>query len=116
MQDVRHIHQQVMSLVWDVEPPPDATPEEGPGSFRQHEIEEFSSGMKPPSWPLVDAEITVFLTTENCQAGYEELRSRGVEFTEEPHEMPYGIDCGFRDPSGNSVRLTQLAELPANTG
>jgi hypothetical protein len=36
---------------------------------------------------------------------------RGVEFTEEPHEMPYGIDCGFRDPSGNSVRLTQLAEI-----
>ena len=59
---------------------------------------------------------TVFLTTVNCQASYEELRSRGVEFTEEPHEMPYGIDCGFRDPSGNSVRLTQLVELPANTG
>jgi hypothetical protein len=59
---------------------------------------------------------TVFLTTVNCQASYEELRSRGVEFTEEPHEMPYGIDCGFRDPSGNSVRLTQLVEIPANTG
>src|SRR3954467_13360728 len=27
---------------------------------------------------------TVFLTTENIQADYEELRSRGVEFTEEP--------------------------------
>ncbi len=52
---------------------------------------------------------TVFLTTDDCHASYEALRSRGVEFTEEPHEMPYGIDCGFRDPSGNSVRLTQLA-------
>ena len=30
--------------------------------------------------------------------------------------MPYGIDSGFRDPSGNSVRLTQLAEVPANFG
>ena len=59
---------------------------------------------------------TVFLTTENCQASYEELKARGVEFTEEPHQMPYGIDSGFRDPSGNSVRLTQLAEIPANTG
>ena len=59
---------------------------------------------------------TVFLTTEDCQASYEQLKARGVEFTEEPHEMPYGIDCGFRDPSGNSVRLTQLAEIPANTG
>jgi Glyoxalase/Bleomycin resistance protein/Dioxygenase superfamily len=54
---------------------------------------------------------TVFLTTEDCQASYEEMKSRGVEFTEEPHQMPYGIDCGFRDPSGNSVRLTQLAEV-----
>jgi uncharacterized glyoxalase superfamily protein PhnB len=59
---------------------------------------------------------TVFLTTEDCQASYEELRARGVEFTEEPHQMPYGIDSGFRDPSGNSVRLTQLADNPANTG
>ncbi len=54
---------------------------------------------------------TVFLTTEDCAATYAEMKSRGVEFTEEPHEMPYGIDCGFRDPSGNSVRLTQLAEI-----
>jgi uncharacterized glyoxalase superfamily protein PhnB len=54
---------------------------------------------------------TVFLTTEDCQKSYEEMKSRGVEFTEEPHEMPYGIDCGFRDPSGNSVRLTQLADV-----
>jgi len=51
---------------------------------------------------------TVFLTTDNCQATYEQLKARGVEFTEPPHQMPYGIDSGFRDPSGNSVRLTQL--------
>ena len=60
---------------------------------------------------------TVFLTTENCQASYEEMKSRGVEFTENhTNQMPYGIDCGFRDPSGNSVRLTQLAATTANTG
>jgi uncharacterized glyoxalase superfamily protein PhnB len=56
---------------------------------------------------------TVFLTTENCQATYEELTARGVEFTEPPHQMPYGVDSGFRDPSGNSVRLTQLSEISA---
>jgi uncharacterized glyoxalase superfamily protein PhnB len=54
---------------------------------------------------------TVFLTTDDCQASYEELRARGVEFTEDPEERPYGIDCGFRDPSGNSFRLTQVREL-----
>jgi uncharacterized glyoxalase superfamily protein PhnB len=51
---------------------------------------------------------TVFLTTEDCQASYEELKGRGVEFSEPPEERPYGIDAGFRDPSGNSFRLTQV--------
>jgi predicted enzyme related to lactoylglutathione lyase len=54
---------------------------------------------------------TVFLTTEDCQASYEELVSRGVEFSETPEDRPYGIDAGFRDPSGNSFRLTQVKDL-----
>jgi uncharacterized glyoxalase superfamily protein PhnB len=54
---------------------------------------------------------TVFLATDDCQASYEDLRARGVEFTEAPEERPYGIDCGFRDPSGNSFRLTQVREF-----
>jgi uncharacterized glyoxalase superfamily protein PhnB len=53
---------------------------------------------------------TVFLTTDDCRASVEELKGRGVEFTEEPEERPYGIDSGFRDPSGNSFRLTQVNE------
>jgi uncharacterized glyoxalase superfamily protein PhnB len=56
---------------------------------------------------------TVFLTTEDCRADYEQLKARGVEFTEAPAERPYGIDSGFRDPSGNSIRLTQVRELAA---
>jgi uncharacterized glyoxalase superfamily protein PhnB len=56
---------------------------------------------------------TVFLTTADVRATYEDLKGRGVEFTEEPEERPYGIDSGFRDPSGNSFRLTELRELPA---
>ena len=54
---------------------------------------------------------TVFLTTDDCHASYEELQSRGVEFVEAPEERPYGIDSGFRDPSGNSIRLTQVREM-----
>jgi catechol 2,3-dioxygenase-like lactoylglutathione lyase family enzyme len=57
---------------------------------------------------------TVFLTTDDVHADYEELRGRGVEFTEEPEERPYGIDSGFRDPSGNSFRLTQLVDAPVS--
>jgi uncharacterized glyoxalase superfamily protein PhnB len=82
--------------------------------------------MAIPGPPVMDAESaeqvrtlmakgfagTVFLTTDDCRASYEELRARGVEFTEPPEERPYGIDSGFRDPSGNSFRLTEV-KLPA---
>jgi uncharacterized glyoxalase superfamily protein PhnB len=51
---------------------------------------------------------TVFLTTDDVRGDYEELKRRGVEFTDPPEERPYGIDSGFRDPSGNALRLTQV--------
>jgi catechol 2,3-dioxygenase-like lactoylglutathione lyase family enzyme len=54
---------------------------------------------------------TVFLTTDDVKADYEELKGRGVEFSEAPEERPYGIDSAFRDPSGNSFRLIQLREI-----
>ena len=54
---------------------------------------------------------TVFLTTDDVYADYEQLKGRGVEFVEEPEERPYGIDTGFRDPSGNHLRLAQVREL-----
>jgi uncharacterized glyoxalase superfamily protein PhnB len=84
--------------------------------------------MAIPGPPVMDAETagqvselmakgfagTVFLTTDDCRASYEELKARGVEFSEAPEERPYGIDSGFRDPSGNSIRLTEV-RLPAAT-
>jgi catechol 2,3-dioxygenase-like lactoylglutathione lyase family enzyme len=80
--------------------------------------------MAIPGPPVMDAETadqvrdlvakgfagTVFLTTADCRSSYEELKSRGVEFSEEPEERPYGIDTSFRDPSGNSVRLIELRQ------
>ncbi len=81
--------------------------------------------MAIPGPPVMDAETaeqvralmakgfagTVFLATDDCRASYEELLARGVEFSETPEERPYGIDCGFRDPSGNALRLTQVKDL-----
>src|ERR687887_2705179 len=81
--------------------------------------------MAIPGPPVMDAETaeqvrtlmgkgfagTIFLTTDDCHASYEELKSRGVEFSQEPEERPYGIDSAFRDPSGNSLRLTEVKEL-----
>jgi catechol 2,3-dioxygenase-like lactoylglutathione lyase family enzyme len=55
---------------------------------------------------------TIFLTTNDCRATYEELRGRGVEFVEQPEERPYGIDASFRDPSGNHLRLTETRPIP----
>ena len=83
--------------------------------------------MAIPGPPMMDADTveqvrslmskgyagTVFLTTDDCQASYEELTARGVEFVERPEERPYGIDSSFRDPSGNHLRLTQVKEMSA---
>jgi predicted enzyme related to lactoylglutathione lyase len=49
----------------------------------------------------------LFFATDDCKGTYEELKSRGVEFQQEPTEQPYGLDAGFRDPSGNHARMVQ---------
>jgi uncharacterized glyoxalase superfamily protein PhnB len=54
---------------------------------------------------------TIFLTTDDVWASYEELKARGVEFAEQPEERPYGIDTSLRDPSGNHIRLAQLTAM-----
>jgi catechol 2,3-dioxygenase-like lactoylglutathione lyase family enzyme len=75
-----------------------------------------------PGPPVFDAETSeqlkqlmakgavggLFFQTDDCQGMYEELKGRGVEFTQEPTEQPYGIDAGFRDDSGNQMRLAQM--------
>jgi uncharacterized glyoxalase superfamily protein PhnB len=81
--------------------------------------------MAIPSPPMFEAETIehihqtmnrgvaggVFLTTEDIQGDFKRMKAAGVEFVEEPEERPYGIDCGFRDPFGNHLRLSQLNEL-----
>ena len=49
----------------------------------------------------------LFFSTDDAEKSYDELKSRGVEFTQEPTEQPYGIDAGFRDTSGNHFRMAQ---------
>jgi predicted enzyme related to lactoylglutathione lyase len=50
---------------------------------------------------------SLFVSTDDCQATYEELKRRGVEFHQEPTRQPYGMDAAFRDPSGNEIRIMQ---------
>ena len=77
--------------------------------------------MTVPGPPVFDAETSeqlktlvakgaaggLFFATDDCRGTYEELKAKGVEFSQEPTEQPYGIDAGFRDSSGNSMRMMQ---------
>jgi catechol 2,3-dioxygenase-like lactoylglutathione lyase family enzyme len=83
--------------------------------------------MAVPGPPVFDAETReqilalvakgaangLFFATDDVQGTYEELKSRGVEFHGEPTEQPYGMDVGFRDASGNQMRVAQLRQRPA---
>jgi len=60
--EVRHIHTLTMTPVWDVAPHPRATDRERPGSFREHDIEAFPGGMRPPAWPDVPALVRDWIT------------------------------------------------------
>ncbi len=56
--------------------------------------------------------FTLGLETDDLYKTYEELKAKGVEFTDEPTERFYGIDCGLRDPFGNHIRLVQPVQGP----
>ncbi len=78
--------------------------------------------MTVPGPPMFDAETSealkalvakgvtggLFFKTDDCRATFEELKAKGVEFSQEPTEQPYGLDAGFRDPFGNSMRMIQM--------
>lgn len=53
LQEVRHAHFLAMTPVWEVAPHEHATDREGPGCFREHDIQPFPGGMVPPSWTEV---------------------------------------------------------------
>ena len=79
--------------------------------------------MPVPGPPMMDTETagqvrdlmakgyagTVFLTTDDCRAAFAELSGRGVEFVDQPEERPYGVDASSRDPSGDHLRLVEVA-------
>jgi len=101
MTEIRHVHTLTMGPVWEAAPHPDAGPQEGPGSFRRHDIRAFPDGMTPPSWALVDARVRDWLdvvnaTPEADDHPIEHLARVHVEF-EQVHP--------FLDGNGRTGRL-----------
>lgn len=98
----------------------------GSGDYRwltvQHpEQPSFQLGLFTPGSPVLDAATAqamramvakgamppLVLTVDDCRATYERLRTRGVEFTQEPVDRYGTVDAGFRDPSGNGWKMIQ---------
>jgi Fic family protein len=66
--ELREIHRLVVEPAWRHSPPAGLDPGEGPGSFRRHDVREFSGGMAPPSWPDVPALVTDWIASANGAA------------------------------------------------
>ena len=65
VQEVRTVHYEAMTPVWNVAPHPHATPAETPGNWRQHDIAPFPDGMTPPPFPDVDHRMTDWVADVN---------------------------------------------------
>ena len=63
--ELRFVHELAMAPVWQVAPHPEATPNEAPGRFREHDIRPFGGGMTPPTWPLVPARVQDWVDSVN---------------------------------------------------
>ena len=61
---------------------------------------------KPEPEPS-QGEPALALVADNVQATYEELRAKGVEFTQPPKKEPLGEYASFKDSEGNSIMFTK---------
>ncbi len=90
--EIRQIHYLTMSKVWAVAPHPQASQAESPGNWRQHEIQEFAGGMKPPTFPLVPSEIDTWIhEADQLQPA---IQTGSLAVTEVPEALAR-LHCGF---------------------
>ena len=81
----------------------------------------FQLGLFKPQPPTIDASTAqtmsemvakgamppLVFVVDDCRAAYEQMRKKGVEFTQEPVERYGAVDASFRDPSGNGWKMIQ---------
>lgn len=83
--EIRQVHAVAMSKVWEVAPHPSAGPNEAPGGWREHEIHAFAGGMKPPTFPLVPAEIEAWVGRANALG--RDINANAREIKDVPEEL-----------------------------
>ncbi len=53
---------------------------------------------------------SINLASKDLDSTFDRLQAGGAEVVQEPTDQPYGIrDCSLRDPSGNLLRIQQVA-------
>lgn len=101
LREIRHVHHEALTPVWEQYPHADATFNEYPGSFRQHDIKPFSGGMEPPNWTEVPNQLRTWIDkvnriAEDCDDTLTRIAERHAEF-ERIHP--------FLDGNGRTGRL-----------
>jgi Fic family protein len=99
--ELRQVHRLVVEAVWAYLPPAGLHADEGPGSFRHHELAAFAGGMQPPPFVAVPGLIGDWIRQANAGP------SEGQHLAEHLAEIHAQFEKihPFRDGNGRTGRL-----------